>query len=499
MMTSSDDKEQSSSDFSICNFIDIQDCGIYVKFMPYITDLRSFLNQKFLTIMTIQYDYLVIGGGSGGIASARRAAEYGSKVAVFEPRPLGGTCVNVGCVPKKVMWNTAHMAQMLSQAREYGFTISNSGFDWSTVKSKRDAYVKRLNGIYAKNLENSGVSHIQASAKFTDCMVIEADGRHYTAPHILIATGGHPLTPDLPGVEHTISSDGFFGLKQQPERIAVVGAGYIATELAGVLNTLGSEVVQYLRKDKLLREFDHEIGEHVMALMQEHGITIKTKSEPTAFSKASDGSICVHYNETVDPGFDSVIMAIGRKPNTNDINPEVAGIEINSKGFIETDLYQNTNIEGIYAVGDVSGRAQLTPVAIAAGRQLAERLFNNKPDARLIYEDIPTVIFSHPPIGTVGLSEQEAVKTHGAGNVRVYTSRFVNMHYALLQSKQTTLVKLITAGENEKVVGCHICGEAADEMIQGFAVAVRMGATKADFDQTVAIHPTASEEFVTLR
>ena len=457
--------------------------------------------------MTHHYDYLVIGGGSGGIASARRAAEYGAKVAVFEPKPLGGTCVNVGCVPKKVMWNTAHMAQMLTHANEYGFSISNAGFNWSSVKSKRDAYVQRLNGIYAKNLETSNVTHIQAQAKFIDSHVLEANGERYTAPQILIATGGHPWTPDLPGVEHTISSDGFFELENQPKKVAVVGAGYIATELAGVLNTLGSNVVQYLRKDKLLREFDHEIGEHVMALMREHGITIKTLSEPTAFSKNTDGSISVHHygssdqtqGESKDPGFDCVIMAIGRKPNTTGLNLQATGIEIDNKGYIDNDLFQNTNVAGVYTVGDVSGRAQLTPVAIAAGRQLAERLFNNKADARLEYENIPTVIFSHPPIGTVGLSEEQAAKEFGAANVKTYISRFVNMHYALLEHKQTTLVKLITTGDDEKVVGCHICGEAADEMMQGFAVAVRMGATKADFDRTVAIHPTASEEFVTLR
>ena len=482
--------------------------------------------------MTHQYDYLVIGGGSGGIASARRAAEYGAKVAVFEPQPLGGTCVNVGCVPKKVMWNTAHMAHMLAQANEYGFSISNSGFDWSSVKTKRDAYVKRLNGIYAKNLENSNVTHIRAKASFVESHVLEADGERYTAPHILIATGGHPWMPDLPGVEHTISSDGFFELEKQPKKVAVVGAGYIATELAGVLNTLGSEVVQYLRKDKLLREFDHEIGEHVTALMSEHGVTIKTKSEPTAFTKAPDGTISVHYksqdqthnksqdqtqeesqnrdsdnpnsqdsspSSTQDNGYDAVIIAIGRKPNTQGLNLDTAGIALNDKGFIENDLFQNTNIDGIYAVGDVSGRAQLTPVAIAAGRQLAMRLFDNRSDARLEYENIPTVIFSHPPIGTVGLAEHQAVSEYGAKNVKVYCSRFINMHYALLEHKQPTLVKLITAGDEEKVVGCHICGEAADEMLQGFAVALRMGATKADFDRTVAIHPTASEEFVTLR
>ena len=449
--------------------------------------------------MTHQYDYLVIGGGSGGIASARRAAEYGAKVAVFEPQPLGGTCVNVGCVPKKVMWNTAHMAHMLTQAKDYGFSITNNGFDWSSVKTKRDAYVQRLNGIYSKNLENSKVTHIQATAKFVESHVLEADGERYTAPHVLIATGGHPWTPELPGIEHTLSSDGFFELESQPKKVAVVGAGYIATELAGVLNTLGSEVVQYLRKDKVLREFDHEIGEHVMALMQEHGITIKTKSEPTAFSKASDGTISIHHNDSQDPGFDAVIIAIGRKPNTSGLNLEAADVALDDKGFIENDLFQNTSVEGVYAVGDVSGRAQLTPVAIAAGRQLAERLFNNKADARLEYVNIPTVIFSHPPIGTVGLSEEQAAREFGAGNIKVYTSRFVNMHYALLEHKQTTLVKLITTGDDEKVVGCHICGETADEMVQGFAVAVRMGATKADFDRTVAIHPTASEEFVTLR
>ena len=449
--------------------------------------------------MTQHFDYLVIGGGSGGIASARRAAEHGANVAVFEPKPLGGTCVNVGCVPKKVMWNTAHMAEMLGQAEDYGFSIVQDGFDWSSVKTKRDAYVERLNGIYANNLENSKVTHIKANAKFVSNNELEADGEHYTAQHILIATGGYPWMPDLPGVEHTISSDGFFELEQQPKKVAVVGAGYIATELAGVLNTLGSDVTQFLRKDKLLREFDHEIAEHVTALMQEHGVTIKTQSEPTGFSRTDDNKIIVHYNDTQDDGFDAVIMAIGRKPNTEGLNLEVTGVSVDSKGYIENDLFQNSGVKGIYAVGDASGRAQLTPVAIAAGRQLAERLFNNKTDARLEYENIPTVIFSHPPIGTVGLAEHQAVQEFGADDIKVYRSRFINMHYALIEHKQPTLVKLICAGEDEKVVGCHICGDTADEMVQGFAVAVRMGATKADFDRTVAIHPTASEEFVTLR
>jgi len=449
--------------------------------------------------MTPNFDYLVVGGGSGGIASARRAAEHGAKVAVFEPKPLGGTCVNVGCVPKKVMWNTAHLAQMLDHASEYGFSISAKDFDWSQVKSKRDAYVQRLNGIYANNLENSKVTHIKANAKFISANELEADGKTYTADHILIASGGQPWMPDLPGIEHTISSDGFFELTQQPKKVAVVGAGYIATELAGVLNSLGSNVTQFLRKDKLLRAFDHEIAEHVMALMQESGVTIKIKSEPTGFSKTVDNKISVHYNETQDTGFDAVIMAIGRKPNTNDLGLDTAGVKLDNKEFIENDIFQNTNVEGVYAVGDVSGRAQLTPVAIAAGRQLAERLFNNKTNARLEYENIPTVIFSHPPIGTVGLAEHQAVAEFGAENIKVYRSRFINMHYALLEHKQPTLVKLICAGKQEKVVGCHICGEAADEMVQGFAVAVRMGATKADFDRTVAIHPTAAEEFVTLR
>jgi len=449
--------------------------------------------------MTHHFDYLVIGGGSGGIASARRAAEYGARVAVFEPKPLGGTCVNVGCVPKKVMWSTAHMAETLSQAKGYGFSITNNGFDWATVKKTRDAYVKRLNGIYAGNLDKAGITHIPAHARFSGASKLEANGEIYDAPHILIATGGYPWMPELPGIEHVISSDGFFELEKQPKRVAVVGAGYIATELAGVLNGLGSEVVQYLRKDKLLREFDHEIAEHVMALMQEHGITIKTRSEPVAFSKADDGALSVHYNDERDDGFGSIIMAIGRKPNTAGLGLDSAGISLDERGFVKSDVFQNTGVAGIYAVGDVSGRAQLTPVAIAAGRQLAERLFNNRPDARLEYENIPTVIFSHPPVGTVGLSENQAVHEYGAKHIKVYCSRFINMHYAMLEHKQPTLVKLITTGQDERVVGCHICGDGADEMIQGFAVAVRMGATKADFDRTVAIHPTASEELVTMR
>lgn len=445
------------------------------------------------------YDYIVIGGGSGGIASARRAASYGAKTLLIEGGRIGGTCVNVGCVPKKVMWNAAHLNEGISLAREYGFDIGKTSFDWPALKLKRDAYIKRLNDIYNHNLDKTGVDYVQAYARFVQPNRVEANGVEYSAEHILIATGGQPWMPDLPGAELGITSDGFFDLAQLPERTLVIGAGYIATELAGVLNTLGSQVTLLLRKQQLLRSFDESLSAAVMQSMTKAGVDIQTCIQLVGLQKNTDGSIGALQGEGGHTGhFDCVIWAIGRVPNTRSLGLSKAGIETNDAGFIAVDEYQNTVVKGIKAVGDVTGAAQLTPVAIAAGRKLADRLFDGQSQAKLDYNLIPTVVFSHPPIGTIGLTEQQAVDEYGMADLKIYRSEFTNMLYAVSEHKSPTVMKLICQGANEKVVGCHIIGEGADEMLQGFAVAIKMGATKADFDQTVAIHPTSAEELVTM-
>ncbi|MEM7193551.1 MAG: glutathione-disulfide reductase [Pseudomonadota bacterium] len=450
--------------------------------------------------MTDQYDFIVIGGGSGGIASARRAAEYGANVAVIESGALGGTCVNVGCVPKKVMWNASQVAETLSLAPSYGFDISVKGFNWPSLKGARDAYVSRLNGIYERNLENSGVSLIRGLAKFENDNTVSVNGQKLTAPHILVATGGRPTVPNVPGAELGIDSDGFFELNQQPEKPLIVGAGYIAVEVAGLLHGLGSKVTLALRKDKVLRSFDQTLSNVLMEQMQQAGVDIKTQSQPLELTRNDDGTISYATMDGPQEGsYDCVLWAIGRHPNTRSLDLEKAGVNTDSRGFISVDDAQNTSAKGIYALGDATTSAPLTPVAIAAGRKLATRLFLGDQTSKMDYENIPTVIFSHPPIGTVGMTEGEAVEKFGRDNLKIYTSRFINMLYAVSEEKLPTTVKLITQGDREEIVGCHLIGDAADEMLQGFAVAIKMGATKADFDRTVAIHPTAAEELVTLR
>ena len=450
--------------------------------------------------MQNKFDLIVIGGGSGGIASARRAAEYGAHAALIESGRLGGTCVNVGCVPKKIMWNASRLGEMLDDATEYGFIIERGGFNWGTLKTGRDSYIERLNQIYRKNLNSSGVQEIQSRASFTSNGAIQTEAGPIRADHILIATGGLPTVPLIPGAELGITSDGFFELPQQPEKVLIVGAGYIATEFAGVLNALGSNVTLLLRKDTLLRGFDVVLRETVMDEMRQNGIEIITGTNIKALASSRANQLTVDCDGgKADGPFDAVIWAIGRHPDTTDLNLKAAGIKTDAGGHVITDAYQNTNVEQIYAVGDVTGRRDLTPVAIAAGRRLADRLFGNEPNACLDYDNIPSVIFSHPPIGTVGLTEDEAVARFGSDQIMIYDHRFTNIYFAPMQRKSPTVIKLIVAGPEENIVGCHAVGEAADELIQGFAVAVKMGARKADFDNTVAIHPTAAEELVTLR
>ena len=448
--------------------------------------------------MTEQFDLLVIGGGSGGLAHAQRAADLGANVAVAEYKPLGGTCVNVGCVPKKVMWYTAHHAHQMHHAGDYGFDLTVNGHDWGALKTRRDAYISRLNGIYASNLEKRGVRHITGAARFVDANTVDIGGTQYAADRIVIATGGRPVVPDIPGAELGITSDDFFELEERPERVLVAGSGYVAVELAGVFNGLGSETQLVVRKDGILRSFDPMLSSELVQEMSRSGISLQTQVIPTAVNKTDDGLIMQAQDGREFGPVDTILWAVGRSANSDSLDLHNAGVEVDQDGFITTDKFQKTNVDHIFALGDVAGRAALTPVAIAAGRRLADRLYGGMDGRHLDYELIPTVIFSHPTIGTVGMTEAEATAAFG-DSVKVYNAAFTPMFYALGDDKQRTAIKLITEGDNERIVGLHVFGEGADEMLQGFAVALRMGATKKDFDDTVAIHPTSAEEVVTLR
>ncbi len=449
--------------------------------------------------MAKHYDLIAIGGGSGGLSVAERAASYGARCAVIETGRLGGTCVNVGCVPKKIMWHAAHLAHALDDASGYGFKLDYFDFDWRKLKTARDALIRHLNKEYLGYLSQAGVELIHGFARWTDTRTLEVNGEHYTADHIVIATGSRPQIPDLPGAEFGITSDGFFELNNCPPRVAIVGSGYIAVELAGMLHTLGAEVTLLLRKDQVLRPFDAMLREQLMARLREDGITVLTHTQVRAVARRVNGSLNLHCDGQAGIlNVDTLLWAIGRDPNTAALNLPVVGVATTPSGAIPTDPFQNTNIPGIYAIGDATERFHLTPVAIAAGRRLADRLFGGQPDRRLLYENIPTVVFSHPPIGAVGLTEEEARRDYGEA-VKIYQTQFRPLYHAFTARPLQTVMKLVCIGPEEKIVGCHLIGEGADEMLQGFAVAIRMGATKRDFDDTVAIHPTSAEELVTMR
>lgn len=446
-----------------------------------------------------EFDYICIGAGSGGIASANRAAMHGQKVALIEAKHVGGTCVNVGCVPKKAMWYGAQVAEAIEKyAPDYGFDVTLNKFDWQRLVASRQAYIERIHGSYDRGLAANGVTFVEGFARFIDHNTVEVNGVKYTAKHILIATGGRPSIPNIPGAELGIDSNGFFALESQPKRVAVVGAGYIAVELAGVLHSLGSEAHLVVRKHAPLRSFDPVLTETLMAEMAQDGPTLHTHAIPKQVSKDADGTLHIEFENGETLAVDCLIWAIGREPATDAINLEAAGVETDSRGYIKVDEYQNTTSKGIYAVGDSIGKVELTPVAVKAGRLLSERLFNNKPEAKMDYELVPTVVFSHPPIGTIGLTEQQAQERYGEDNIKVYTSSFAAMYTAVTSHRQMTKMKLVCAGPEQRVVGLHGIGFAMDEILQGFGVAMKMGATKADFDACVAIHPTSAEEFVTM-
>ncbi len=451
--------------------------------------------------MAQHFDYICLGAGSGGIASANRAAMRGAKVLLIEAKELGGTCVNVGCVPKKVMWYGAQVAEAMHlYAKDYGFDVTVNKFDWSTLVASREAYIDRIHGAYDRGLESNGVTLVRGYGRFVDSKTIEVNGEHYTADNILIATGGAATIPNIPGAEHGIDSDGFFALEAQPKRVAVVGAGYIAVEVAGVLQALGSDTHLFVRKHAPLRNFDPMLSEALMESMAIDGPKLHTHSTPESVTKNSDGSLTLKIENGESYDVDCLIWAIGRHPSTGSIGLENTKVELDAKGYVITDAQQNTTDAGIYCVGDImAGGVELTPVAVKAGRLLSERLFNGMTDAKMDYNLIPTVVFSHPAIGTMGLTQPEAVEQYGEENVTVYTSGFTSMYTAVTAHRQACKMKLVCAGDEQKVVGIHGIGYGMDEILQGFGVAMKMGATKADFDAVVAIHPTGAEEFVTMR
>jgi glutathione reductase (NADPH) len=448
--------------------------------------------------MSYDFDLFVIGGGSGGIAAARRAAEYGAKVGIAESSRLGGTCVNRGCIPKKLMVYASRFPDQFEEAQGYGWSPIHSTLDWSKMINAVNQEVERLNGIYQRMLDKSGVEIFSAYAKFIDPHTLEVGDRKVTANKILIAVGGHPVKPDIPGIEHTIVSDDMFHLKEQPKRILIIGGGYIGVEFACIMNGLGSEVTQVVRKDLILNGFDRDLAFNIQEGMKKHGIQILTHRSIAAIEKTSAG-LQVKFKENSEEVVitDAVsLAATGRRPNLDNLGLENAKVEIEN-GAIAVDKYSRTTQENIFAVGDCTDKVNLTPVAIAEGRAFADTQFGHK-DRTMSYDNIPTAVFATPEAGTVGLSEEQAREQYGDA-IKIYRTQFRPMYHTLSGRDEKVLMKLIVDQNTDKVLGAHMVGEHAGEIIQSIAIALKMGAKKSDFDATVALHPSIAEEFVTMR
>ena len=447
--------------------------------------------------MTYDFDLFVIGAGSGGVRAARFAAGYGTRVAVAESRYLGGTCVNVGCVPKKLLVYGAHFADDFEQAQGFGWTLGEARFDWSTLISNKNREIERLNGIYRNLLLNSGVTLLEGHARIVDDHSVELGGKRYSAKHILIATGGWPQMPEVPGHEHAIGSNEAFFLEQLPKRVLVVGGGYIAVEFASIFNGLGAKTSLLYRGDLFLRGFDKAVRLHLQDELNKRGVDLQFNSDIARIDKQADGSLLATLKDGRVLEADCIFYATGRRPMLDNLGLENTHVKLDKRGFIEVDEQYQTSTPSILAIGDVIGRVQLTPVALAEGMAVARRLFKPEEYRKVDYRMIPTAVFSLPNIGTVGLSEEQA-KEEGY-SVQVFESRFRPMKLTLTESQERTLMKLVVDAATDRVLGCHMVGPDAGEIVQGLAVALKAGATKQLFDETIGVHPTAAEEFVTMR
>jgi glutathione reductase (NADPH) len=450
--------------------------------------------------MSYDYDLLVIGAGSGGIATARRAAEYGAKVAVIEFDRLGGTCVNRGCIPKKLMVYASHFPGLMSEATGYGWSPVESKLDWQKMVAQVNGEVDRLNGIYQRMLDNSKVEVIVGKGSFVDSHTVAVGDKKYTGERILIAVGGEPTKPDILGIENALTSDEIFALPEQPQKLAILGGGYIGSEFASIFNGLGCEVTQIIRGDMILRGFDQDLREEVQTGMINHGIKIRHSTQLVSIESSKQGVIIKVKTGDVEETLEAnalALSALGRKPRLDGLGLENTQVTVKG-GAIVVDQYNCTSEAHIYAVGDCLDRIELTPVAINEGRAFADTVFGKKP--RLMsYTNIPTAIFTHPEAATVGLMEAEAKEIYGEDAIKVYRSKFRPMYYVLPDKQEKTLMKLVVEVATDRVLGAHMVGDYAAEIIQGVAIAVKMSATKADFDATVGIHPSSAEEFVTMR
>ncbi|MGE8348083.1 glutathione-disulfide reductase [Pseudomonas helleri] len=447
--------------------------------------------------MAYEFDLFVIGAGSGGVRAARFAAGFGAKVAVAESRYLGGTCVNVGCVPKKLLVYGAHFAEDFEQASGFGWSLGEANFDWATLIANKDREIHRLNGIYRNLLVNSGVTLMEGHAKLTGPNEVEVNGQRHTAKHILIATGGWPQIPEIPGHELAISSNEAFFLKELPKRVLVVGGGYIAVEFAGIFHGLGAQTSLLYRGDMFLRGFDGAVRKHLHEELTKRGMDVQFNADIARIDKQADGSLKATLKDGRELEADCVFYATGRRPMLNNLGLENTGVKLDKRGFVQVDdLYQSAE-PSILAIGDVIGRVQLTPVALAEGMAVARRLFKPEQYRPVDYRMIPTAVFSLPNIGTVGLSEEQAIED--GHKVQIFESSFRPMKLTLTECQERTLMKLVVDADTDKVLGCHMVGPEAGEIVQGLAIALKAGATKQHFDETIGVHPTAAEEFVTMR
>ena len=447
--------------------------------------------------MAYEFDLFVIGAGSGGVRAARFAAGFGAKVAVAESRYLGGTCVNVGCVPKKLLVYGAHFAEDFEQASGFGWSLGEANFDWATLIANKDREIHRLNGIYRNLLVNSGVTLMEGHAKITGPHEVEVNGQRHSAQHILIATGGWPQIPEIPGHEHAISSNEAFFLKELPKRVLVVGGGYIAVEFAGIFHGLGAKTSLLYRGEMFLRGFDGAVRKHLHEELTKRGMDVQFNADIARIDKQPDGSLKATLKDGRELMADCVFYATGRRPMLDNLGLENTGVKLDKRGFVEVDeLYQSAE-PSILAIGDVIGRVQLTPVALAEGMAVARRLFKPEQYRAVDYKMIPTAVFSLPNIGTVGLSEEQAIEN--GHKVQIFESSFRPMKLTLTPCQERTLMKLVVDADTDKVLGCHMVGPEAGEIVQGLAIALKAGATKQHFDETIGVHPTAAEEFVTMR